>query len=193
MKKIYICAVLTVLFASCSAEDGVTESTQKGNTIQTIPQVNWGTLIDDIQKSCESTKSYTSTTQLLLHVESMALANASFLAIVKPDYVSPTLTELDDVMHTDAQQLINGMNYSATAKQYLKDLLVNDTTWLVDPQLNTGLQPKEVKLLQFLSDKNDPDDEWDTKKTLAFAYGYQQGPARAVVFTVMVHEFKKVK
>lgn len=193
MKKIYICAVLAVLFASCSTEEEGTESTQKENIIQTIPQVNWGTLIDDIEKSSESTSAYSSKLQLIFQVESVAFANADFLSIIKPEYTSPTVSELNEVMTMDAIQLINEMNYSPTAKKYLKELLVDHTPLTVDPQKEIGLLPKEVKLLQFLLDKNNPDEEWNTKKPLAFAYGYQQGAARAVVFTVLANEVKKLK
>jgi len=193
MKKIYICAVLAVLFASCSTEEEGTGSIQKENIIQTIPQVNWGTLIDDIEKSSESTIAYSSKLQLISQVESVAFANADFLSIIKPEYTSPTVSELNEVMTMDALQLINEMNYSPTAKKYLKELLVDHSLLTVDPQKEIGLLPKEVKLLQFLIDKNDPDDDWNGTRPLAFAYGYQQGAARAVVFTVLAREVKKVE
>lgn len=193
MKKIFISAVLTVLFASCSTEDAGTESIQKGKAIQTMSQISWGNLIDDIENSCQTTTSYTSKSQLITHVERVALSKEGFVALVNSDYTSPTVAELDDVMHKDAMVLINEMNYSTTAKKYLKELLVDHTPWEIDPLQNTELQVKEVKMLQFLVDYNDPDDSWNGRKPLAFVYGHQQGAARAVVFTVLAHEFIKVR
>ncbi len=193
MKKIYICALLGLLFVSCSTDDGKNEVGQQALEVQNGTQTNWESTIAGIENSCELFNDYVTTKVMISKVEGEAFANVNFLAMVTNSYVTPTESELTKVMTLDAGQLINGMNYSVTVKTYMKDLLVNKQAWAINPEANPALQAKDVKLLNFLKDINDPDDEWNTRKPLAFAYGYQKDEARAVVFAVLSNQYKKIK
>lgn len=193
MKKIYICAVFGLLFASCSTDEGQTEPVKYSNEVHSVTTTNWLNVMASIEQASQDKASYNSTKQMMSHVESKALANAGFIAMMNVSYLAPTESEVKTVMNTDQAQLINAMNYSATAKTYLKQLLVDRKEWAVSPETNSALSAREVQLLQFAKEINDPDDEWNRLRPLAFAYGYQNSDARAVLFAAMAHEFKKVK
>lgn len=193
MKKIYICAVFGLLFASCSTDEGQTEPVKYANEVHSVTTSDWSNVITSIEQAAQDKTSYYSTKQMVSHVESKALANAGFVALIDSSYLAPTESEVKMVMNTDETQLINAMNYSATAKTYLKQLLVDNKPWAVSPEANALLSAREVQLLQFAKEINDPDDDWNGRKPFAFAYGYQNSDARAVLFAVMAHEFKKVK
>lgn len=193
MKKIYICAVFGLLFASCSTDEGQMEPVKYSNEVHSITTSNWLSVMTSIEQAAQDKTSYYGTKQMVSHVEGKALANAGFVAMMDASYLAPTESEIKTIMMADKTQLINAMNYSTTAKAYLKQLLVDNKSWAVSPETNSALSAREVQLLQFAKEINDPDDEWNRLRPLAFAYGYQNSDARAVVFAVMAHEFKKVK
>ena len=194
MKKIYICAVIGLLFASCSTDEEIqTESTKYLNEVRTMTTANWLNVITSIEQACEDKTSYFSPKQMISQVESKAFTNPSFVAMIDSSHLTPTETELKSVMNIDETQLINSMNFSITAKSYLKQCLVDKKGWSVSPEENPQLSTREVELLKFIQDINDPDDDWNGRKPLAFAYGYQNSDARAVLFAVLANQYKKVK
>ncbi len=193
MKKIYICAVFGLLFASCSTDVEKSEIAQQSVEVQHGTQANWGGMITEIENSFVGVNDFISAKYLISQVETKAYTNTDFLAVVTSSYLTPTELELKNVMTSDMTQLINGMNYSATMKMYMKDLLVNNQSWAVSPEANPSLKVSDVRVLNFLKEINDPDDEWNTRKPLAFAYGYQKDEARAVVFAVLSSQYKKIK
>lgn len=192
MKKIYICAALGLFFASCSTEESATTHTEDMKTVNVVTKVNWVEAMNDIEKACESNTSYANTADLIEKVRKIAYSNAKFNAIAGSNYVEPTADELIYVMSTNALTTIQSMNYSIVAKTYLEDLLVNQETWTVDPTKDSGLSFAEIDLLTTLHDIVDPDDEWNKKKPIAIAYGYQQSLAKAVMMSVLAQEFKKI-
>lgn len=192
MKKIYICVALGLFFASCSTEDSTTASIEEVKTVNVVMKVNWIEVMDEIEAACESTSSYIDTDDLIDKVTKVAYSNPNFNAIAGSNYIAPTVEELIYVMNTDASTTIQGMNYSITAKTYLEDLLVNKEPWKDEPKNDPGLSFAEIQLLTTLNDIVDPDDEWNKKKPIAIAYGYQQSKAKAVIMSALVHEFKKV-
>lgn len=193
MKKIYICAVFGLLFASCSTDDGQTEPLKYTNEVHAVTPTNWLSVMTSVESAVENQSSYTDLKEMIAHVESNALATAGFVAMLDASYKTPKAFEVKNVMHTDQAKLIGGLNYSATAKTYLNELIVDKKAWAVSPEANPLLSAKEVKLLQFVKDINDPDDEWNGRKPLAFAYGYQTSDATAIVYAVLAGEYKKVK
>ncbi|TDS58199.1 hypothetical protein [Myroides indicus] len=191
MKKIYTCAVLSVLLAACSTEAVTEQPVQIQNTVKSTAQSTWTGLITDIENQC-TRQSFKTTEELIRYVESAAFANPAFAALAKKGYASPTAAELDEVKHTDVAELIEQMNYSAAAKTYLYRLWVTYEPWTADPITDTALSAAEWELLQILlSYGDDPDDIWDGKRRIALAYGYQMGKARAVVFAVLAGQAVK--
>lgn len=190
MKKIYTCAILSVLLAACSTEAVTEQPVQIQNTVKSTAQSTWTGLITDIENQC-TRQSFKTTEELIRYVERAAFANPTFAAFAKKGYTSPTVAELDEVMHTDVAELIEQMNYSAAAKTYLYQLWVTHEPWTANPITDTALSAAEGELLQMLlSYGDDPDDEWDKRK-IALAYGYQMGKARAVVFAVLAGQAVK--
>ncbi|MBB1140391.1 hypothetical protein [Myroides sp. WP-1] len=193
MKKIYICAVFGLLFASCSTDEGQTESVKYSNEVHTVTTTNWLNVMTSIEQACQDKGDYFSTKLMITHVENKALSIPGFVTMMDSSYVTPMETEVKNVMNMDKTQVINSTNYSATAKAYLKQVLVDNKEWAISPEANPLLSAREVQLLQFVKDINDPDDDWNGRKPLAFVYGYQNSDARAVLFAAIAHEYKKVK
>ncbi|MGG5505696.1 MULTISPECIES: hypothetical protein [unclassified Myroides] len=193
MKKIYICAVLGLLFASCSTDEGKSEVGQQAMEVQNGTQANWGSVISAIENASSVYSEYVSTKDMISKVEGKAWANPNFAGLVTNAYVTPTEQEVTKIMTSDAEQLIKDTNYSATVKMYMKQLLVTNQAWTVSPEANPSLKAREVKMLNFIKEINDPDDEWNGRKTLAFVHGFQKDEASAVVFAVLSHQYKKIK
>lgn len=193
MKKIYICAVLGMMFASCSSEEETTNDfVGKEYGVNKVVSTHWTDVMDEIQLTCETIDSYTDVDGLIEQVTYFALSNSNFNTLYSVNYVVPTEAEVVYVMETAEEEVIEKMNYSATAKQYLRELIVEKNTWSVEPDQNKGLTQSEVHLLKVLRDKHDPDDDWNTNKPLALAYGYQTSIGNAIVMKVIVSEFEKV-
>ncbi|WP_158961881.1 hypothetical protein [Myroides fluvii] len=193
MKKIYICAVLGMMFASCSSEEETTNNVVgKEYSVNEVVPTDWMDVMEEIQLTCVDVASYKDVNGLIDEVESIALSNSSFKTLYSVNYDSPVEGEVSYVMQTEEEDVIDKMNYSTTAKQYLKELIVEKKTWSVQPDQNKNLSKSEIHLLNGLLDKHDPDDDWNKNKPLAVAYGYQSSIGKAIVMGVIVSEFEKV-
>jgi len=192
MKKIYICAALGLFFASCSTEENTTTSMEDVKTVNVVTNANWIEVMNEIEEACGSKNSYRDVDNLIGSVVRTANSNPKFNAIAGSNYFVPTVDELNFVMNTDASAIIHGMNYSIGAKTYLKALLVYNEPWTTEPTNDSNLSYEEIHLLTTLRDIVDPDEEWDKKKPIAIAHGYQQSIAKAIIMAVLVQEFKKV-
>lgn len=191
MKKIYICAALGLFFASCSTEESANTSIEDVKTVNVAASISWVNVMNEIEGACESNVDYDDVEDLIEQVTQIAASNVAFNTIVGK-YEEPTAEELAYLMLTDDSVAIQGMNYSMAAKSYLEELIVDQVTWTMEPTKDSNLSAVEIHLLTTLRDINDPDDEWNTKKPIAIAYGYQESIGKAVIMSVLVKEYTKV-
>ncbi|WP_410877979.1 hypothetical protein [Myroides sp. DW712] len=191
MKKIYICAALGLFFASCSTEESANTSTEEVKTVNVAASISWVDVMNEIEVACESNVEYKDVEDLIEQVTKIATSNTAFNGIAGK-YVEPTAEELTYLMLTDDSAAIQNMNYSMEVKTYLEELIVEKEPWTVEPTKDSNLSNVEIHLLTTLRDINDPDDEWNTKKPIAIAYGYQESIGKAVIAAVLVKEYTKI-
>jgi len=193
MKKIYICAAMGLIFASCSTEEGMNESKQDLKTVQVVAQTSWNTIMTSIDDTCTQ-QSYNDTEEMIAYVEEVAFANKQFNSLNLKGYTSPTATEVETLLTVDPAIALSTMNYATSTKYYLNQMLVVSGPWATNPANDANVSNRDKELLSFLSNTWGPDKDWDwdKKKPLAFVQGYEQSVAKAIILTLAVKQAEKV-
>lgn len=189
MKKVFLSATaLSLIFMSCSNDDFMAESANSTKDVQSFAymarqQTDLTTVINEVQNKCRSIDGQG--TALITAVEATAMQIPLFRAIVDENYTTPTLDELKPVG-------IAQMGYRAEVKDQL--LLITKGRVTGSYVGNKAFSESEQELLETcrLMEENgggDNDNSGDTggvRTITAFAYGYQQSRANAVIMAVLV-------
>lgn len=188
MKKVFLSATaLSLVFMSCSNDDFMAESANSTKDVQTLAymarqQTDLTTVINEVQNKCRGINGQG--TALITAVEETAMQISSFEALVDENYKTPTLDELN----TPAG--IAQMSYRTEVKEQLL-LLLNErvtTSYLSNNAYNENEQ-ELLETCRLLGDNGGGNGDWGdsgTRNIIAFAYGYQQSRANAVIMAVLV-------
>src|SRR5690606_35978276 len=190
MKKVFLSATaLSLVFMSCSNDDFMAESANSTKDVQTLAymarqQTDLTTVINEVQNKCRGINGQG--TALITAVEETAMQISSFEALVDENYKTPTLDELNTPVG------IAQMSYRAEVKDQL--LLITKGRVTGSYVGNKAFSESEQELLEtcrLMEDNGggDNDNSGDTggvRTITAFAYGYQQSRANAVIMAVLV-------
>lgn len=187
MKKVFLsAAVLSLIFMSCSNDDFMAESANSTKDVQSFAymsrqQTDLTTVINEVQNKCRGIDEQG--TALITAVEARTMQIPLFTALVDENYQTPTIDELNTPV--DIAQL----GYRAEVKEQL--WLITEGRVTESYSGNTAYSESEQELLEtccLLSDNGGNDDKWGdlgTRGITAFAYGYQQSRANAVLMVVI--------
>lgn len=189
MKKVFLSATaLGLFFMSCSNDDFMAESANSTKDVQTLAymarqQTDLTTVINEVQNKCRGINGQG--TALITAVEETAMQTPLFLALVDENYTTPTLDELNKPVG------IAQMGYRAEVKDQL--LLITKGRVTGSYVGNKAFSESEQELLETCRLMEDNgggnDDRWTNggiRAITAFAQGYQQSRANAVIMAVLV-------
>lgn len=188
MKKVFLsAAALSLIFMSCSNDDFMAESANSTKDVQPFAymakqQIDLTTVISEVQGKCRDIDGQG--TALIIAAEARAMQTPLFVAIVDENYTTPTTDEVNTPVD------IAQMSYRTEVKEQLL-LLLNEritTSYLGNIAYNESEQEllETCRLMEDNGGSNNGD--WGnsgTRGIIAFAQGYQQDRAKAVLMKVL--------
>lgn len=208
MKNAFLILLGSLFLIACTA-----------NTLDEIDEANKATNIDEynvtniINRLSQNYRNKTKglknkqTLQALINeVEAEAMQDTGFLQLLTAAYTTPQAVSIDAIV-TNSDSVLNNLNISATAKNYVNDLLSAQTiphlntlaqAIIHDTQLTTTektmlLEAADLQKQNILGNGNggDDDKDWDKKKIVGYIQGATQSKANAVLNTVIINVIEK--
>lgn len=206
MKNTFLILLGSLFLIACTA-----------NTLDEIDEANKATHIDPNVANIINTLSqnYSNKTKglknkltlqaLINEVEVEAMQDTGFLQLLTAAYTTPQAVNIDAIV-TNSDLVLSNLNISATAKNYVNDLLsaqtiphLNTLTQTIthDTQLTTTektmlLEVTDLQKQNILGNGNSVDDDiWRKRKIIAYIQGATQSKANAVLNTVIINVIEK--
>lgn len=206
MKNTFLILLGSLFLIACTA-----------NTLDEIDEANKATHIDPNVANIINTLSqnYSNKTKglknkqtlqaLINEVEVEAMQDTGFLQLLTAAYTTPQAVNIDAIV-TNSDLVLSNLNISATAKNYVNDLLSAQTiphlntltpTITHDTQLTTTektmlLEVTDLQKQNILGNGNSVDDDiWRKRKIIAYIQGATQSKANAVLNTVIINVIEK--
>lgn len=172
---------LGLLLVSCSIDDTNHTTDVQPFAYMAKQQTDLVMIISEVQNKCKEIDKQGA--ELIAEVEAMAIQLPLFRAIVDENYKSPTIAELNAPL--EIAQL--------SCRSEVKDQLLQITEGRVTKSYagNTAFSKNEQELLEtcwLMENNGGGDSHWGnsgTRGIIAFAYGYQQSRANAVIMAVL--------
>jgi len=206
MKNTFLILLGSLFLIACTA-----------NTLDEIDEANKATHIDPNVANIINTLSqnYSNKTKglknkqtlqaLINEVEVEAMQDVGFLQLLTAAYTTPQAVNIDAIV-TNSDLVLSNLNISATAKNYVNDLLSAQTiphlntlaqaithdTQLTTTEKTMLLEVTDLQKQNILGNGNSVDDDiWRKRKIIAYIQGATQSKANAVLNTVIINVIEK--
>ena len=208
MKNTFL-ILLGALFLTACTTNGLNE-VDKTNKATNIDEYNVANIINRLSQNysnkTKGLKNKQTLQALINEVEAEAMQDAGFLQLLTAAYTTPQAVNIDAIV-TNSDLVLSNLNISATAKNYVNDLLSAQTiphlntlaqAIIHDTQLTTTektmlLEAGDLQKQNILGNGNggDDDKDWFKKKIAGYIQGATQSKANAVLNTVIINVIEK--